>query len=169
MRDSLVSTSRAGARCSASSFCSHVQVSIERSSPAGEREEGKRHRDGHIHSHHAHFNLVLVLASCRPRLCEDGSAIAVRVGVHQRNSLIQSVCLHISVAIACHTALVIYLQQVREPMTDPSCFARRGQGICQDVNKIHSKRLPASQQQAGHSEGCRVQSAHPSLTYRDQR
>ena len=33
----------------------HVQVAMEGAAPPSEREEGQRHRDGHIDAHHAHL------------------------------------------------------------------------------------------------------------------
>src|SRR5690554_6562433 len=71
-----------------------VLVAVERTLPAGEREERQGHRNGNVHSHLAHIDLVLEAAGGATVVGEDGGAVAIRTVVNQLNGFAKVVRVH---------------------------------------------------------------------------
>src|SRR5690554_6800091 len=66
-------------------------VTVERLAPAGEGEHRQRHGNRYVDADLTYLDLVLILARRRAGRREDGSTVAVRVFVDQRDRLIQGI------------------------------------------------------------------------------
>src|SRR5690554_4135492 len=71
-----------------------VLIAVEGTLPAGEREERQGHRNGNVHTHLAHIDLVLEAAGCTTVVGEDGGAVAVGAVVDQLDGFAKVVRVH---------------------------------------------------------------------------
>src|SRR5690606_42108235 len=66
-------------------------IAVERTLPASEREERQGHRNGNVHTHLAHINLVLEPTRRAAMTGKDRGSVAVRAGVDQLDGITKAV------------------------------------------------------------------------------
>src|SRR5580692_1387587 len=71
-----------------------VQVAKERILPAGEWEVSGRRGNSNVHADHSNLNAAAVFAHSRAVFGKDGSTIAARIAVDERNRFIERVDVH---------------------------------------------------------------------------